>query len=486
MQWMYSLRTRLIVLYAGLIVLGLVALAYWSAQQIVAAVEEDFARQTEDEVSLVAQALVTPLQRLSSGDLSQQDIQVLLEGYAQKTESELSLLKPNGEVWFQSEGAASINSQLDTPELTFALQDLISHEVRHNPAGDMAVFTAAAIEDEGQTVALVQLIAPLDGVQGTLDDRLGTLAIGFVLLGSAMFGVSVLISTSLTSPLSELKVAAQKFSGGHFAVEVSATSRDEIGQIAQALHEMSNRMQRMLDDHRASVGNTAHELRTPLMSIQMRVEALLAGNTTPDKHQQYLNEVHSEVLRLRNLVSDLLLLSRFEAGSVTLGQDQVDLPRFARRMVREFTEIVEEKSISLSLETDDALPPVSANLTHLHVVFRNIIDNAIKYMEGDIRHIHWRIARQDNIIVNTITDTGRGIAADDLAAVLKRFYRADKSHSRTIQGTGLGLSLVQSIIDAYGGDLNIVSEGRGKGTTVTITWATIEKEGLGEFPRLAP
>jgi signal transduction histidine kinase len=246
--------------------------------------------------------------------------------------------------------------------------------------------------------------------------------------------------------------------------------RDEIGQVAKSFNVMAGQVQAMLEEQRAFASNVSHELRTPITAVQLRIEALLSDGLDATRHRRYLEEVQSEINRMNNLVDDLILLSRLDAGSVEIGRDKVDMPRFARQLIREMQPFAEAKNIALSIVTEDSLPPVSGNLTHLHVVFRNILDNAIKYMDNDQGQIHWRVFLDGNQVISVITDTGRGIVPDELDAVMKRFYRADKARSRTIQGAGLGLPLVKSVVDAYNGEFLMASAGLGKGTTVQVSW----------------
>ena len=115
------------------------------------------------------------------------------------------------------------------------------------------------------------------------------------------------------------------------------------------------------------------------------------------------------------------------------------------------------------------VPPIQTNLNHLHVVVRNVLDNALKYTPPGGKVVV-TVARQQEMVQLQVTDSGQGIAAEDLPNVVKRFYRADKAHQRQTDGIGLGLALVQSIVDLYGGRLTIASAGVNQGTTVTVWW----------------
>jgi signal transduction histidine kinase len=455
------LRTRLIVFYTGLILLGFAGLALWAGQQIETAAEEDFEHRTESEVALLAQALTEPVEEYIEGETTQDAVTRILENYAAETGSDLTLINNQGAAWLSTTTPEA--GYLTLPEIITARDNRITHETRQDDSGTWRIYTAAPLTEDGRIISVVQLVVPVDQVQASVQRRWAMLGTGVSGLGLVVVLVSLLVSASLTRPLAELQEAANHIASGDFSIHLPDQRRDEIGAVARSFNTMSARVQAMLEEQRAFSSNVSHELRTPLTTIQLRVEALLNGNT--DKTDKYLHEINSEIQRMRNLVDDLILLSRFEAGSVEIGRDQVDLPRFARRLMKELA----TDTISMTLDAADTLPPISANLTHLHVVFRNILDNAIKYMEGE-GSIDWKITLQDGQIVSTITDTGVGISLEDQQAIMRRFYRADKSHSRTIEGAGLGLPLAKSIVDAYGGFLRLNSDGLGHGTQVILAW----------------
>ena len=473
MNWLYSLRTRLIVLYSGLILFGFGGLALLAGQQIETAAREDFEHRAESEASIVARALIEPVEHYLEGELQQDGVALVLENYARQTGSDLTLINNQGLAWLSTTTTTDGLSYLSLPEIITARDNRITHETRRDMNGDLMIYTAAPLIEDGRAISVVQLIIPLDDVQSSIQQRWMALGIGVAGLGLAVMVVSVLISASLMRPLARMRQAAIQISEGDFSAHLPDQRRDEIGQVARTFNIMSRRVQAMLEEQRAFASNASHELRTPLTTIGLRIEALLSGTTDPEKYTRYLRDVGTEIQRMRNLVDDLILLSHLDAGSVEIGRDVVDLPRFARQLIHEMDAQAQERGIMITLEADAALPPVPANLTHLHVVFRNILDNAIKYMgdTGDNSgHIHWRIQVEDGCLGSYISDNGPGIAPDDLERVLQRFYRADKSHSRAVPGAGLGLSLVQSIVATYGGRFTVTSQGVGTGTTVTITW----------------
>jgi len=282
---------------------------------------------------------------------------------------------------------------------------------------------------------------------------------------------STWLSTSLIRPLATLRDSALKLSRGELSHRIAYHGRDEIGAVADAFNQMANQVQTMIEEQRAFASNTSHELRTPLTTMRLRTEALRHDPTLDnDTQRQYILELDSELARLSGLVDDLVLLSRFDAGRAETGHEHIDMVRFAHSLHRTMVKQAAEQGLDLKLVIDTADPaPVDASLNHLTVVFRNIVDNAIKYTPAG-GQITWRVTRGERAIVTTITDSGQGIDTDQLPHVFERFYRADKARSRAVPGSGLGLALAKSIVETYRGEIAVTSPGPGQGTVVTVRW----------------
>ena len=184
----------------------------------------------------------------------------------------------------------------------------------------------------------------------------------------------------------------------------------------------------------------------------------------------FIDEIDSEVQRMSRLVDDLLLLSRLDAKRLMAGTETIDAVRLLQVLEREYGRQANAKQIDLAISLPSAeSAPVEANLSHLRVVFGNVIGNAIKYTQAGGEVSVLLQSFHDKVML-IVTDNGPGIASDDLPNIGKRFYRVDKAHSRDTPGTGLGLALVRSILELYNGQFEIDSIGLGHGTTVTISW----------------
>jgi signal transduction histidine kinase len=385
----------------------------------------------------------------------------ILQTYAEQVDAEVVLVDGNGRFW-----ASSSNDTTDTntPEIIAALGGRLSSDARGNMA-----FAAAPVLEDGRVMGVVQLAAPLSTAQSLVWERWLELG-GAVVAVTAVAGLAAfLLSTTLTRPLERLRQAALQIAGGDFSQRLPESRRDEIGEVARAFNYMAGQVEAMIEEQRAFASNASHELRTPLTTIRLRSEALREGNLDEATAQQYVVEMDDEVQRLGNLVQDLMILSRLDSGRLEAGRERIDTVRLARQLMAEITPQVESRAITLQLDASPNLPPVTAGRAHLMIVFRNLLNNALKYtLDGG--RITWQIQATDKAIHHTISDTGQGIAPEDLPFVFDRFYRVDKSRSREVSGVGLGLSLVRMIVEFYGGTVRLDSEGIGQGTTAYVTW----------------
>jgi signal transduction histidine kinase len=470
MRW-FSLRTRLLLAYAGLIVLGFGGLALLAGRQIETSAREDFGETVEAQTSLIARGLVEPIEEFKEGTIGQDAVAAVVDAFAAQMEAHIVLVDLTGRPWLDSDGMPPLDDFLSYPEVVSALDLRVIHEIRPDQDGTDAYFAAAPVLHDGEITTVVQVAKPVSGVNVAIRQRWGVLGAGVLALTLVALAASIWLSTSLTNPLTQLRNSALRLSEGDFSKRLPDNRRDEFGQLATTFNYMVGQIESMVEEQRAFAANAAHELRTPLTTIRLRSEALQQDSLDEALRRQYIVEIDREVKRLAGLVDDLILLSRIEAGRAELGSEQIDLARLAGSLVREFEPRAQAKHITLTLDAPGGLPPLRASLNHLRVVFRNLLDNAVKYTP-DGERITWTVRAEAGCLRATIADTGQGIADDDLPHLFQRFYRVDKAHTRTILGTGLGLSLVRSIVELYGGEIALSSPGIGEGTTVTVRWPT--------------
>ena len=238
------------------------------------------------------------------------------------------------------------------------------------------------------------------------------------------------------------------------------------GGIIAVIHDVTEQ-QRLENMRREFVANVSHELRTPLTSIISYSESLLDGGIEDrETSERFLNVIHSEADRMAKLVSELLLLSRFDNSQVRWSFGPTDIVMTVKSCIEHLQINAQEKSQSLTYYVFGGVPDIWADKDKLAQVFINVIGNAIKYTPND-GSIAVYISRISGEVHIKVSDTGIGIPAEDIPRLTERFFRVDKARSREMGGTGLGLSIANEIIGAHQGSLNINSE-LGKGTDVLI------------------
>jgi signal transduction histidine kinase len=457
-----SLRTRLLLAYAALILAGFTVLAMLAGRQILSGTLQDFSGGIVEQAQLVARVLKEPVEEGAEHGVDQATLASILQRYGEQADAGLIVFDNRGQILASSND----NNDINTDVVGTALSGNASSETQ----GDM-VYAAAPILEEGQVIGVVQVSAPLSAAQNLIWERWLALG-GAVLVVTALAGLAaVWLSKTLTQPLAEMQKATMQIAQGDFSQRLPETRQDEIGEVARSFNHMAGQVETMIEEQRAFASNASHELRTPLTAIRLRSEALRDGDLDAPTTRQYIVEIDEETQRMGNLVQDLLMLSRLDSGRLKAGREQVDSMRLARQLISEIAPLAERRDITVQLDTGTDLPPVTAGSAHLMIVFRNLLNNALKYTP-DGGEITWQIQAGEGTIQHTISDTGQGIPSDDLPHVFDRFYRVDQSHSRDIPGVGLGLSLVRMIVELYGGTITLESGGPSQGTTAHVAWPT--------------
>ncbi len=217
---------------------------------------------------------------------------------------------------------------------------------------------------------------------------------------------------------------------------------------------------------RELIGNISHEFRTPLAGIKAMVETLQDGAIDEkDTAIDFLLRIDSEVDRLTQMVSELTELSKIETGEAELKLELLDIRRLANEVVSQLSPQAERKQLSILKNFAEDLPAIRADRERIRQVIINLLHNAIKFTEPG-GSITIRVTTDRDALTIDITDTGIGIASDDLPHIFERFYKADRA--RTGGGTGIGLAIARHVIEAHGGSIHALSQ-PGKGSTFSFS-----------------
>lgn len=469
------IRTRLLLVYVGVLFIGFAGLTLVAGQQISSAARADYEQRLQNEIRLIAQG-IRPYVNAESTTTTDSELDALLADYEKQMGCTLTLFRPEpgdpddpDDPGTPGEGQGH-NYNRTAPEIETALRGEIVVMDRKDAYGQPTLYTAAPVLELSKRSVIVQLSVPLDNLQALVWQRWASLWVMFGLITGVALLAATLLAQSIIRPLDALRQTAIQLAKGDFSHRVNYHQPNEIGQVAQAFNEMARQVESMMEEQRAFASNTSHELRTPLTTIRLRSEALRYDEQLDSlSAKRYIEEIDDEVNRLGTLIEDLTLLSRFDAGRAELGNNQIDMRRFASGLEQRMLQPAQAKHITLTLQAPDEILSVCASLNHLTVVFRNLLDNAIKYTPAG-GSIIWSITANAERIFSVIEDTGRGIETEQLPHLFERFYRGDKARSRDVPGTGLGLAIAKSIVDAYGGTISIESAGAGQGTIVKVSW----------------
>lgn len=273
--------------------------------------------------------------------------------------------------------------------------------------------------------------------------------IGFLFAGMGLV-VSYFLSGNITRPLRQLSQAAEKIRQGHLKQEVPVETQDEVGQLAAVFNQMSAELAANESNRQEFLANIAHELKTPLAVLQGHLESMLDGVEEPEPEKLF--SMQEEVMRLTRLVGDLRDLSLAQVHQLELHLQPVDLGEKAERAAELLEPLLEEKRLHFVKNMAPSLPVRQLDPDRVNQILYNLITNAIRYTHPGTAILLQTepVGKRVRLI---IADEGPGIAPEDLDHIFEQFYRGDKSRNRASGGSGIGLSLAKSFVEAQGGTI---------------------------------
>jgi len=273
--------------------------------------------------------------------------------------------------------------------------------------------------------------------------------------------VTQLLARGMTSPLREMTVAAQAMARGDYSRRVSATSRDEVGELARAFNTMAADLEAVDQQRRDLVANVSHELRTPVSALRAVLENLVDGVSPPDRAT--LQAALGQTERLGRLVSDLLDLSRVDAGLAPLDIEDLPAEPFLWSVVQEAK--VGGRAVEYAVDVRPAGLVVRADRERLHQLLANLVDNAGRHSPSGAT-VTLRATRDTDRVLLDVVDEGPGIAPADRSAVFQRFTTGAAATGDG--GTGLGLAISRWVADLHGGSIEVADSSSGCHIRVTL------------------
>jgi signal transduction histidine kinase len=320
------------------------------------------------------------------------------------------------------------------------------------------------LKSNNEIVGALRFITSLSAVDNDIQNTADIfISIGLLVVLIAGL-ISVFLANTIIVPLKEVTAAAQEMAAGNFQVRSQKTHEDEIGKLSDTLNYMADEIVKKEQLKNDFISSVSHELRTPLTSI-MGWAITLQNEKFQEK--EMLNDglgiIAKESERLTHMVEELLDFSKFVSGRIKLQNEEVNLANLIEYIHKQLTPRAVRENINFTVRYPENLPCFNTDANRLKQLFINILDNAFNFTSAG-GEITFNVGIQKEGFLFTITDTGCGIAVDELPMVKEKFYKGKSSHSKN----GIGLSICEEIVNLMGGKLVITSV-LNQGTNVAIT-----------------
>ena len=285
--------------------------------------------------------------------------------------------------------------------------------------------------------------------------------LGFVVVSGAGRIVARRYARRIIEPINDVGRAARMLASGNYSVRVPAPRETELADLARDINALAEQLEQTESQRLRLIGDVAHELRTPLQTIEGSMEALMDGVVEPS--DEVFAAIAEEAARLKRLAFDLSNLSKTEEGSYRLDLRSLDLRDEVKDVIELLDHQADAKEVSLALRAGVGVD-VMGDPDRLAQILTNVIGNALAYTAAG-GAVTVDVFEENGRAVVRVDDTGIGLAPDDLGRIFERFYRVD---DRSSTGTGVGLTIARTLIRAHGGDITVSSPGVGKGTRFEV------------------
>ena len=278
--------------------------------------------------------------------------------------------------------------------------------------------------------------------------------------------IALVLSNLLTAPFERVTQAINEVKAGFTDEEISVNDYVETEHIVDAFNQLLGRMKVLDDSRQEFVSNVSHELKTPLTSMKVLADSLMAQEEVPaELYKEFMTDIANEIERENKIISDLLSLVKMDKKAADINIVSMDINALLELILKRLRPIARTRNVEVIFES---IRPVTAEVDEvkLTLALSNLVENAIKYNVpgGWVRVI---LDADHQFFTVEVSDSGIGIPQEELEHIYERFYRVDKSHSRKIGGSGLGLAITRSAILMHRGSIRVISEEE-QGTTFSV------------------
>lgn len=459
-----KIRSKLSWTFILLLIFGITAISSYA----ILFIRDYLLDQGVEEIEKDARWMAVTIQNLNAG----QNFDQHLELVGKTTNYQLALFDSAGNrfTYFPASNRKHAPAQL-TPEILGHLDRSSMSSYVINRADSEKIFAYVYMPQSLNAAHFIQVSQYKEQIYHPIKTIRWIIYYGMFLSIGLVIVVSIWISRYMTKPIEQIKDAALEIAEGDVDRQINLDRNDEFGTLAQSLNRMASRLRAdneqlksINERQRQFFADISHEIRNPLHTMMGSLEMLEMDALDREKRSKYLNTTRKQAERLNRLFKDLLTLQRYDSDEYFIEKQTFDLADISRHMEDLYGDVAADKGINLNIDTHPCT--VIGDPGKIEQVIDNLVSNAIKYTNSG--RVELRYKQDDGSVKLRISDTGIGISEEHLDRLFDRFYRTDKARSRDKGGTGLGLAVVRSILDAHGTGIKVESQ-VGEGTCFTFT-----------------
>ncbi len=461
-----SIRQRILMIFIVIACVGGMVQFLIAGRQLEATTLEFYQHHLETDGLLVAATFAESLGHFLEGE-DDGNIPRILATLQQEVGHDYLILDLNYHVigYTANTGYEQVDRVAETPELVGANMKQIGADIRPNSAGESTLYLAVSVLYEGDALGYLVLSEPMQPAYEQVNQHYIELASATLPVIGLVIAASLWVSGTISHPIQHLRNSALRMAKGELDTRIQIASQDEVGQLAETFNYMAGQLETLMKTQRSFVSNAAHELRTPLMTLKLRAEALEDETLPEAERERYLTEIRQEIDHMSELVSSLLMLARIDEGRHVQKGVVTDTVSTLHDIIRHWRIEAEAKGLQFTAQIDADLPELPMSPNDLRLVLDNLLSNSIKYTaQGSIQ---LRVAQRDKGFLLVVEDTGIGFPPEQGSRLFERFFRSEAARGR-YAGNGLGLSIVSAILEYYGGRIDAASQGVGQGAVFTV------------------
>ncbi|WP_169238337.1 sensor histidine kinase [Candidatus Roseilinea sp. NK_OTU-006] len=461
-----TLRAQLILTHWLIVFFGLGGLVIWSAYRSQVEIIESTEHDLEIQNHLLAIVLHDQIEATLNGYLSSEMLREELVLHRENPETRITVLDDELFVLASTDPKVPIGKEDQHIELVAARNRREEHDIRWDSISNAErVFTAAPVLDANkESIAYIQLSAPMQPVRERIYASWSMLGGVWLLITLIAGGIAVITARRMAQPLTDLTRAAQSMAHGELHQQAAISGPQEVAKLVEVFNSMSERLERMINRQKQFVANAAHELRSPLAAMRLRLEMMQAQRLTPDETPQFLDAVLRSLDQLHRTIDQLLMLSALDEGNHP-PLAPLDLAPMLYDLAEQVQPLAHTANVTVEVDVPPHLPPVLANAEQMRVMVWNLLDNACKYTPAG-RRIGVRAEAKDGQVCVQVWDNGPSLPPDVQARLFERFQRGARDRHRRA-GSGLGLALVHELAQVNRVRINVESR-PDRGTTFTL------------------